>query len=190
MSQTLQAIQTTIADLAARPQIRVPTSMGLTPRAEEDLASRVQYEVEKALRPVLDEVRKGATRPGYIDGEPSAAALTVTADMSEAAQALDRFERRAQNLARSLTLGGLARVALALLPMALVALVLVLMVIPAAEILGVGPISNWVWSSFETTDSNWVKAGIVAAVFAAVAAVLFGIYKAGEVLSAIYRGWR
>lgn len=189
MSQTLQAIQTTIADLAARPQTRVPTSMGLTPRAEEDLASRVQYEVEKALRPVLHEVRKGAA-PGYIEGEPSAAASTVTADMREAAQALDRFERRAQNLARSLTLGGLARIAMALIPMALVALVLVLMVIPAAEILGVGPISNWVWSGFESTDSNWVKVGIVAAVFAAVAAVLFGIYKAGEVLSAIYRGWR
>lgn len=163
MSLTLQAIQTTIADLATRPQTRVPTSMGLTPRAEEDLASRVQYEVEKALRPVLDEVRKGAA-PGYIEGEPSAAALTVTADMREAAQVLDRYERRARSLARSLTLGGLARVALALLPMALVALVLALMVIPAAEILGVGPISNWVWSSFTATDSHWVKGGIVAAV--------------------------
>lgn len=190
MSQTLASIQSQTKALTNKPAAKVPTTMGLTQSAEESVAARVKYEVEVALRPVLEQMRRGAVGSGHLEGAPSDVALGVTADLREAAQALARYEARAEKLARALSLGGFARIALALLPAVVVAVLLSLAAFPIFELLGIAPISEWVWGSFEATDSHWVKGGIVAGVVVAAGVISFGIYKGGEWLLAVYQGWR
>ena len=75
-------------------------------------------------------------------------------------------------------------------PIAVVAAMLVLLAVPVAEVLGIGPLSRWAWDSFEAADSAGTRAWIAALTLAVIGAVGFGIFKAGQSLASVYRSYR
>lgn len=93
-------------------------------------------------------------------------------------------------LTSSLNRTAWSRLALVAVPYTVVSVLLWLLVIPIAEVFGVGPLSRWAWTSFETADTAWGRLGILAATLAVVAALGYGIYRGGKKLAGIYRDWR
>lgn len=96
----------------------------------------------------------------------------------------------ADKLSKSLSSAAWGRIALATLPYTVVAFLLWTLVVPITEVLGIGPLSRWAWSSFETADSATGRLLIAAATFAVLAALGYGIYRGGRALAAVYQGWR
>lgn len=96
----------------------------------------------------------------------------------------------ADELSSSLNHTAWSRLAMVAVPYTVVAALLWLLVIPIAEVFGVGPLSRWAWDSFETADTAGARLGIVAATFAVLAGLGYGIYRGGKALTDVYRGWR
>lgn len=109
--------------------------------------------------------------------------IEITEELREAMVTADK-------LTSSLNRTAWVRLALVAVPYTVVAVLLWLLVIPIAEVFGVGPLSRWAWTSFETADTAWGRLGILAATLAVVAALGYGIYRGGKKLAGIYRDWR
>lgn len=96
----------------------------------------------------------------------------------------------ADKLSKSLTSAAWGRLALATLPYTVVAFLLWTLVVPITEVVGIGPLSRWAWSSFDTAETAEGRLLVVVATFAMLAVVGYGIYRGGRHLAAIYQGWR
>lgn len=95
----------------------------------------------------------------------------------------------AEKLSKSLTSAAWGRLALAGVPYTVVAFLLWMLVVPITEVLGIGPLSRWAWSSFETADTAGGRLLVVAATFGVLAAVGYSIYRGGKSLATVYQGW-
>lgn len=92
-----------------------------------------------------------------------------------------------EKLSRSLRWAAWGRLALATIPFAVVAVVLLALVIPIAEILGVGPLAAWAWNSFEAAENMGTKSWIALATLAVISGVGYGAYRAGLTLARRYK---
>ncbi|UDF21573.1 hypothetical protein [Rhodococcus qingshengii] len=126
---------------------------------------------------------RAAARMQPITTATAAKEIGITEELREAMVTADK-------LTSSLNHTAWSRLALVAVPYTVVAVLLWLLVIPIAEVFGVGPLSRWAWTSFETAETAWDRLGILAATLAVVAALGYGIYRGGKKLASIYRDWR
>ncbi|WP_345313019.1 hypothetical protein [Gordonia alkaliphila] len=127
-------------------------------------------------------------------GEAVAAAsaehqLSVAASTEAAAQRLESATATADRLSRALTWQGVGRVAAAAVPVALVLLSLALLTVPLGQLLGIGPLSQWAWDSFTAAGAWWSRLLIAVATLGVVGAAGYGVFRAGQSLHRVYRGW-
>lgn len=144
--------------------------------------SAILPDLTKAVTAAVDAAVSRATAQTQRAAVP-AKELEVSEDLRVAMVTADK-------LTASLTKAAWGRLALVTVPYTVVAVLLWLLVVPLAEVFGVGPLSRWAWTSFETAGTAWGRLGIAAATFAALAALGYGIYRGGKKLAGIYRGWR
>lgn len=165
-----------------------------------------QAQLDEMTKTVIDHVTKGVAelkprmdagkvsrflveRLGESVAQRSAEHADAVADqLDDAAARLASANERAEQLSRSLSLAGLARVALAMVPAVVVMAMLMLLAVPVAEVLGVGPLSRWAWDSFEAADSWGTRAWIAVATLSVVGAVGYGVHRAGRALAHVYNG--
>ncbi|WP_206511953.1 hypothetical protein [Rhodococcus sp. KRD197] len=95
----------------------------------------------------------------------------------------------ADKLSKALTSAAWGRLALATIPYTVVAFLLWTLVVPITEVLGIGPLSRWAWSNFETAETAGGRLLIVAVTFAVLAVIGYGIYRGGRYLADVYKGW-
>ncbi|MGJ9405755.1 hypothetical protein ACHABQ_05465 [Nesterenkonia aurantiaca] len=104
-------------------------------------------------------------------------------------EALQRAEKTAKKVKTGLTWWGLGRVAMLLLPPALILLTMSLVGGTTAYALGLGPLTEWVWGSFADIEPLWGQ-GLFVLLFLG---ILAGIAWAVKVLSTKFmeacKGW-
>lgn len=120
-------------------------------------------------------------------GETSTAA---TSRLDEVVERAERLTATADRLSRSLSVWGVARVCLALVPIAMCLLALATLTGAVGWALGLGPLYSWAWSSFEAASVWWQKALIAAATVGTVLALIAAALWVGSKLRDTYRGWR
>lgn len=148
-------------------------------RLSDELASKSAERVREALE--AQEQRVVALG----DAKASAAAQRL----EEAIERSERTEKQARSLGRALTIQGVGRVALVLIPFALVAVAMALLLDLGSHVLGVGPLFDWAWSSFEAAEAWWSKSLIALATLTGAAGVLWLVKILGVKLADSYRGW-
>lgn len=119
------------------------------------------------------------------DARVSAVARTL----QEATKGLERAEKMASGMKRSLTLAGVGKVAAASIPFALVVLALVMLLGLGGQLFGVGPVFGWAWASFAAAEAWWAKLLIALATITGALGVLWVVKILGQKLYATYRGW-
>ena len=109
--------------------------------------------------------------------------------LAKAARRLERTEDRVRSLQRAITWQGVGRVALALVPFAVVGLVLAGTLGLLGTAFGVGPLLGWAWSSFEAASAWWAKALIAAGALGGASLAVWLVARLGRKVSDVYRGW-
>lgn len=151
--------------------------------ADPDLSATLPALTEAVTSAVDATMSRAAARMQPITTATTAKEIGITEELREAMVTADK-------LTSSLNRTAWVRLALVAVPYTVVAVLLWLLVIPIAEVFGVGPLSRWAWASFETADTAWGRLGILAATLAVVAALGYVIYRGGRKLAGIYRDWR
>lgn len=166
----------------------------LSPTQLDAMTEAVKSVIEAGiadLNPLLNSTAVGKHLVANLGDEVSQRAVQhadeVAAALDRATDRLDRVGDRAARLNDSLAVAGLTKLALAAIPYAVVIALLLFLVVPAAEVTGIGPLSRWVWGGFETADGWPMRAAIASGWFAALGVLGFGVYKAGHALARIYR---
>lgn len=136
------------------------------------------------LRPQLDATAVAAALVAQVGDEvafrTAESSARMVGHLDRCAERLESAERTATRLKGSLSIAGVGRVALALTPIAMIIAMLWLLVVPVAEVLGVGPLTRWAWGSFEAARTVGSRALIAALTLAVIGAVGYGIYRAGR----------
>ncbi len=182
-----------VAELKQRP--KRPSEMRLSQAQLDEMTKTVTDHVTKGvanLKPSMDAGKVGrflVERLGESVAQRSAEHADAVADqLDDAAARLEAANGQAEQLSRSLSAAGLARVALAMVPVVVVMAMLMMLAVPVAEVLGVGPLSRWAWGSFEAADSWGTRAWIAVATLSVVGALGYGIHRAGQALAYLYSG--
>lgn len=117
-------------------------------------------------------------------------ASQVAAQLAESAAALKKAEDRLGRLSGALTWQGVARVALALVPFAIVALVAGQLLGLVSQLLGIGPLAAWAWGIVWDDSVAWHGRALVAlATLAVVGGLGWLLHKVSKRLAGVYRGW-
>ncbi len=187
--EELKTTTTASADLAdavrKRGNVRIDADK-LTEHGVKVLDARLAKAVEAPVQ------RIAQTLAGFEERVASLGADKLAETMAVAREVVDtvgRTERRVERLSGVLTWSAVGRMCLALLPFAVAFIVLGGLVGGAAQMLGVGPLLEWAWSSFEAAAAWWSK--VLIALAALGGCGLFGwlIWWSGKKLHESYRGW-
>jgi len=181
-------LETTASALA---EVRAEVKRGHRVVLDEDrVAARLSRNLDQSLRDLDSRLDTALTAQGArLEGIGQARAAAVAAELAEAAKRLERTEERVRRLQHAITWQGVGRVALALVPFAVVALVLAGTLGLLGTAFGVGPLLAWAWSSFETASAWWAKALIAAGTVGASGLAVWLVVKLGGKVSDAYRGW-
>lgn len=181
LTKRLDTVATQVAELAKRPAPEPPAALDLSATSLD----RIKAAVAASATEATAVSSSGRTRPPVPTDDERRAAKELAAMLARAealaAEVRSVGDRLSWDHDRSLKFGLLA------LPYAVVFVAAVALMAPMAEVLGVGPLARWAWSSFETADSVLGRGAIVLAAFAVIAGLVFGIYKGGAWLAAKYK---
>lgn len=179
------------AATAALSEVRAEIRRGHVVRLDEDkVAERLSRNLDQAMRARDQRLEKSFSayeeRLGSIGADQ---ADRMAERLSEAAKRLERSEDRVRSLQRAITWQGVGRVALALVPFAVVALVLAGALGLLGTAFGVGPLLGWAWSSFDAASLWWHKALIGAGAVSGASLAVWLVVRLGKKVSDAYRGW-
>lgn len=113
----------------------------------------------------------------------------VKESLQEATKGLETAERTAAQLKGALTWAGVGKVAVALLPVALVGLAVAMLLGIGGQLFGVGPLFGWAWASFAAAEAWWLKLIIAVVTVSGALGVCWVVYRLGKKLAEVYRGW-
>lgn len=145
------------------------------------------------VKPVLD-TKKVADLVTSGVGDAIAKAATahqrqVSTAVDKAAERLEAATGAAAKLGRAITWQAVGRVAAAAVPLALVLLAMAILTVPAAQILGLGPLSQWAWDSFQDAGAWWSRLLIAVTTLTVTALLCWGAIRWGEFLREAYKRW-
>ena len=179
------------ATTAALAEVQAEVRKGHVVRLDEDkVAGRLSRNLDQSLRDLDSRMEAALTaQEARLEGIGQARAAAVAAELTEAARRLERAEDRVRSLQRAITWQGVGRVALALVPFAVVGLVLAGTLGLLGTAFGVGPLLGWAWSSFEAATAWWAKALIAAGALGGASLAVWLVARLGRKVSDAYRGW-
>lgn len=147
----------------------------------ESVVDGVQLRVDAAMR---EAVRAGASGPSR--SASGAAPAPVTGDLRAAVVELERARKATET---GIAWGYAYRMGVLAVPY-VVALVMVMsLLVPVAEITGVGPLSRWAWGAFVAADSWGTKTWIALATLAVLAGLVYAVYRGGKALVESYSAY-
>lgn len=154
------------------------------------MTSRVGAEIDKLVGASTERVDQVLTaHETRLESLGRLQEVRVVSRLQEATKGLERAERMAEGLRRSLTLAGVGKVAMALIPFAIVGLVLASLLGLGGQLLGIGPVFAWAWSLFAAAETWWLKLIIATSTIGGALGVLWVIKMLGQKLYETYRGW-
>lgn len=179
------------ATTAALADVQAEVRKGHVVRLDEEkVAARLSRNLDQSLRDLDSRMETAlAAQEARLEGIGQARAAAVAAELTEAARRLERAEDRVRSLQRTITWQGVGRVALALVPFAVVGLVLAGTLGLLGTAFGVGPLLGWAWSSFEAASAWWAKALIAAGALGGASLAVWLVARLGRKVSDAYRGW-
>lgn len=127
----------------------------------------------------------GAERTAAASGEVEA----VVSKADDVVRAVHTAESRVEALSARVTWTAVGRMALALLPLAVVLLMAGGLVGGVAYAAGFGPLLGWAWGSFAAADAGWAKALIAVGTLAGVGAFGWACWRAARALGVEYGRW-
>ena len=140
-----------------------------------------------ALREMLSEnspERQPADRRGPARTVPTSATATEVTEAREVIAELRAVEART---AATLRTSHVLRAAAAAVPFVAALAIVMVFLVPLSEILGVGPVTRWIWIEFATTESTATRVLIFITMLAVTGLVLWAVYRLGHVLTRRYR---
>lgn len=174
-----------LREMAAKTQVRVD---------HEKLAAWLATNLETSLSPqIADSTRRVeealSVHERRLDALGETKATEMKETIQEATKGLERAERTAAQLKGALTWAGVGKVAVALLPLALVGLAVAVLLGIGGQLFGVGPVFGWAWASFAAAEAWWLKLIIALATVSGALGVCWVVYRLGKKLAEVYRGW-
>lgn len=163
--------------------------MKLSGASRDGLVRDVTASVTSAVGPKLDELGRDLSYTSRVVGSleafdsPTAAA---TQDLRRATAALERARDTTERVAKVQTA---YRMAMLAVPYAVAVTVLAMLVVPIAEVVGIGPLSRWAWASFEGTGSWGTRAWIAVLTLTVVGGAAYAVYRAGQALVDAYQAY-
>ncbi|GAA1085032.1 hypothetical protein [Tsukamurella spumae] len=97
---------------------------------------------------------------------------------------LRAVEERTQG---ALKLSHAMRAAAAMVPFAAALAMVMVFLVPLSEILGVGPVTRWIWIEFSTTESIGTRVLIIVTMAAMTVGVVWAVYRLGLALTRRYQ---
>jgi hypothetical protein len=181
-------LETTTAALA---EVQTEVKRGHTVRLDEDkVVARLSRNLDQSMTRHAERLEASITaQESRLEGIGQAKATAVAQELSEAARRLERAEDRVHRLQRAITWQGVGRVALALVPFAVVALVMAGLLGLLGTAFGVGPLLAWAWASFAAASAWWAKALIAVGTVGGASLAVWLIVKLGGRIADAYRGW-
>ncbi|MBE1514308.1 hypothetical protein [Nesterenkonia halotolerans] len=135
------------------------------------LMQNLDQTMEKRMNRMIDD---SITRmDGVLRAQEERMATLGTTNLDRTLEALGKAEETASRVKTGMLWGGLGRLSMVLLPFALVLLALVAMVVPAAQLLGVAPLSEWIWGIFADIETLWGQAIFAACFLGAMTGVVW-----------------
>lgn len=160
----------------------------------DKVANVVAHRVDKSIDQRLQQTVKGVEKAlSAQERRFEALGEQKTTEKVEAVQsatkALEDAAMRMPSFRWAMTWHGVGRVCLALIPFALVFVALAYLVGLGSQVLGVGPVFAWAWSSFEATQAWWSKLIIAVLTLASAGGLVWLVCALGRRLADAYRGW-
>lgn len=196
ISETLEKTTSSSAELAEavkkRGNVRIDTD-----KVNAHFADQLDARLERALSPsvsrveaVLAEFEQQLAVVGAQRADEAVLEVEeVVSKADEVVKAVRTAEQRVEALSARVTWIAVGRMALALLPLAVVLLVLGGLAMGAAQALGFGPLLAWAWDSFAAASVWWHKGLIAVATLSGVALFGWCVWRGAVWLADKYRGW-
>lgn len=160
----------------------------------DKVANVVAHRVDKSIDQRLQQTVKGVEKAlSAQERRLEALGEQKTAEKVEAVQAatkaLEDAATRMPSFKWAMTWHGVGRVCLALIPFAMVFVALAYLVGLGSQVLGVGPVFAWAWSSFEAAQAWWSKLIIAVLTLGSAGGLVWLVCALGRRLTDAYRGW-
>lgn len=184
LPSALADLEKTLNDRMTKVETAVKQSTPASP-SETTLSAETKLEIADLMNEALES--RAARLRAKKEASGSKPQRSPVAGWPAFNDELREVQEAHDKLNRSLRWAGWGQLALAVVPFAVVVVVLLALVIPIAEILGVGPLAAWAWNSFEAAESVGTKSWIALATLAVISAVSYGAYRAGLTLARRYK---
>ncbi len=174
-----------LREMATKARLRIDEDKliaGLASKLETGLGPQITDSMQR-----VEEVVRAHERRLDALGEKKVTEMKET--LQEATKGLERAEKTAAQLKGALTWAGVGKVAVALLPLALVGLAVAVLLGIGGQLFGVGPVFGWAWASFAAAEAWWLKLIIALATVSGALGVCWAVYRLGRKLAEVYRGW-
>lgn len=153
----------------------------LTRAVSESVTDGVRLRVEAALR---EAVRAGASSPSR--SAAGASPAPVTAELRAAVIELERAQKGTES---AIAWGYAYRTGVLMVPYVVALVMVMTLIVPVAEITGVGPLSRWAWGSFQAAESWGTKTWIALATLTVLAGLGYAVYRGGKALVESYSAY-
>lgn len=154
----------------------------VTANVADHLLPRIEASHRKAVAAMAADRPVTSTATGRAV-EPTRA---VTADLRDAVAVMEKAQEAARvavNWAYAYRMGVL------MVPYVVMLTVLAVFIVPVAEVVGVGPLSRWAWTSFEAADSWGTRSWIALGTLAVVGGLSYAVYRGGKALVESYKAY-
>lgn len=165
--------------------VRVDTT-GIADRAVKDLDARLSAAVEKPVQRIEATLNEFEHRVAKIGVEKLD---EVTMKATDVVRAVSDAENRVDKLSSKVTWSSLGKICQALIPFTVAFIILGGLVGGFAQMLGVGPLFEWAWTSFTAADDWTGKVLIAVGTLGGVGGFGYLIWWVGMKLYESYRGW-
>ena len=165
--------------------VRVDTT-GIADHAVKDLDARLSAAVEEPMQRIEAALDDFEHRVADIGTEKLA---EVTMKANDVVRAVNSAESSVDKLSRKVTWSTVGKICQALIPFTVAFIILGSLVAGFTQMLGVGPILEWAWSSFSAAEDWTGKVLIAVGTFGGVGAFGWLMWWTGKKLRESYRGW-
>lgn len=196
ISEMLEKTTSSSAELAEAVSKRGRVTIDAD-KVNAHFAGQLDQRLQLALAPSVARVEavlaEFERKVAVIGAERSATASreveAVVSKADDVVRAVRAAESRVEALSARVTWTAVGRMALALLPLAVVLLLVGGLTMGAAHAFGVGPLLGWAWDSFAAAGVWWAKALIAAGVLSGVTAFVWLCWRIARVLGEEYGRW-
>ncbi|OBA40775.1 hypothetical protein A5766_01925 [Gordonia sp. 852002-51296_SCH5728562-b] len=158
--------------------------MKLSADSRNELVKEVAEGVATDLTPHLDAAVRRAP-----DRAPATSPAVTDRTVREVREVVVELAKTRASAEKAITWGYAYRIGVLIVPYVVAATLLAMLVVPVAEILGIGPLSRWAWGAFEGTDSISTKSWIAVATLLVAGGLGYAIYLGGKRLVESYEAY-